>query len=73
MTANLARDSYSEEMMFAGVSISGNDPRMRFRNSKDPIYVAYECIDNQPISTLARVFIKDQVKGFIKFVSKIAQ
>ena len=73
MAASLSMNSYTAEAMFAGVSISGNDPRMRFRNSKDPIYVAYDCIDNQPISTLARVFVKDRVKGLIKFVSKIVK
>ncbi|MGN0014855.1 MAG: hypothetical protein ACI37T_05500 [Candidatus Gastranaerophilaceae bacterium] len=59
--------------MFAGVAITGNDPRMRFRNSQDPIYVAYEYVDNQPISKLAQSFVKDQIKGVIKFISKIGK
>ena len=61
-----------EELHFAGVKITGNDPRMRFRNSQDPIYVAYQYVDNQPISKLAQSFVKDRVKGFIKFISKVS-
>ena len=59
--------------IFSGVEITGNDPRMRFRNSQDPIYVAYEYVDNQPISKLAQSFVKDQIKGVIKFISKISK
>lgn len=61
------------ELHFAGVDIQGNDPRMRFRNSQDPIYVAYNYVDNQPLSKLAQSFVKDQVKGIVKFISKIAK
>ena len=60
-----------ENLIFAGVDIKGNDPRMRFRNSQDPIYVAYNYIDNQPLDKLAKAFVKDQVKGVIKFISKV--
>lgn len=56
---------------FENVKISGNDPRMRFRNSQDPIYVAYQYVDNQPLSKLAKSFIKDQINGVIRFVSKM--
>lgn len=59
--------------IFSGVEITGSDPRMRFRNSQDPIYVAYEYVDNQPISKLAQSFVKDQIKGVIKFISKISK
>ena len=44
---------------FEGVVITGNDPRMRFRNSQDPIYVAYDFVDSQPLSKLAQSFVKD--------------
>lgn len=59
--------------MFKGVEIKGNDPRMRFRNSQDPIYVAYNYVDNQPISKLAQSFVKDRIQGVVKFISKLAQ
>ena len=57
--------------MFHGVEITGNDPRMRFRNSQDPIYVAYEYVDSQPLSKLAQAFVKDKINGVIKFISQI--
>ena len=59
--------------MFHGVEITGNDPRMRFRNSQDPIYVAYEYVDSQPLSKLAQSFVKDKINGVIKFVSKMSK
>jgi len=68
MTADLTMDC-----IFKGVEIQGNDPRMRFRNSQDPVYVAFNYVDSQPLSTLAKSFVKDQVKGLIKFVSKISK
>jgi len=68
MTADLTMDC-----IFKGIEIQGNDPRMRFRNSQDPVYVAFEYVDNQPISKLAQSFVKDQVKGLIKFVSKFSK
>ena len=49
------------------------DRRMRFRNSKDPIYIAFDFLDKQPIDRLAKEFVKDTIKdtmsGFMKFVS----
>lgn len=68
MTADVTMDK-----MFSGVEISGFDPRMRFRNSQDPIYVAYDYLERQPLSKLAKTFVKDQVKGVIKFISKIGK
>ena len=68
MTADLTMNT-----MFAGVQITGNDPRMRFRTSQDPIYVAYEYVDNQPLSKLAKSFVKDQITGVVKFISKLGK
>ncbi|MDD3237807.1 MAG: hypothetical protein PHV37_06890 [Candidatus Gastranaerophilales bacterium] len=48
-----------------------NDTRMRFRNSADPIYVAYEYVDSQPISKLAQSFVKESVFEFMNIVSKV--
>ena len=44
---------------------------MRFRNSADPIYVAFNYIDNQPISKLATSFVKESVFEVMNFVSKV--
>ena len=49
------------------------DARMRFRNSADPIYVAFDYLESQPLSKLAASFVKDSVSGIINFVSTVAQ
>lgn len=49
------------------------DPRMRFRNSADPIYVAYQYVDSQPISKLATSFVKESVFEIMNFVSKVVK
>ena len=46
------------------------DRRMRFKNSKDPIYVAFEYIDKQPLKKLAIEFVKDSINDMIVFISK---
>ena len=43
---------------------------MRFKNSKDPIYVAFEYIDKQPLKKLAIEFVKDSINDMIIFISK---
>ena len=35
--------------------------------------VAYEYVKNQPISKLAQSFVKDRIKGVIKFISKVGK
>lgn len=62
---------FNDDKHFEGVDIKGNDPRMRFRNSQDPIYVAYNFVDNQPLSKLLQSFIKDHINGIMKFISKL--
>ena len=47
------------------------DSRMRFNNSKDPIYYIFDCIENRPISTLAKEFVKDSFFEAVSFVSKV--
>ena len=52
-----------------------SDRRMRFRNSKDPIYIAFDFLDKQPIERLAREFVKDTIKdtmsGVMNFISMV--
>ena len=45
------------------------DKRMRFNNSKDPIYYVFDCIENRPIKTLAAEFVKDSFKDISNFIS----
>lgn len=48
-----------------------NDKRMRFNNAKDPIYYVFDCIENRPIKTLAKEFVKDSFFEIANFVSKV--
>ena len=48
-----------------------NDRRMRFTNSKDPIYYVFDCLENRPITTLAKEFVKDSFKDIANFVSRV--
>ena len=45
------------------------DNRMRFNNSKDPIYYVFDCIENRPIKTLAKEFVKDSFRDIANFIS----
>ncbi len=51
--------------------LENKDRRMRFNNSQDPIYYVFDCIDNRPVSTLAKEFVKDSFFEVVNFVSKV--
>ena len=53
--------------------IGKNDRRMRFNNSKDPIYYVFDVIENRPIKTLAKEFVKDSLFEAVNFVSKVVR
>lgn len=53
--------------------IGQNDRRMRFNNSRDPIYYVFDVIDNRPIKTLAKEFVKDSFFEAVNFVSKVVR
>ena len=53
------------------VYLNKNDRRMRFNNSRDPIYYVFDCIENRPIKTLAKEFVKDSFFEIANFVSKV--
>ena len=48
-----------------------NDPRMRFRNAKDPVYVAFNYLDKQPLDRLAKVFVNDLIQDGKRFLLNI--
>ena len=68
---------WSNKRKTAGFSIEDycyldkRDKRMRFNNSKDPIYYVFDCIENRPVSTLAKEFVKDTLFEITNFVSKV--
>lgn len=47
------------------------DRRMRFNNSKDPIYYIFDCIENRPVSKLAKEFVEDAIFDTMNFISKV--
>ncbi len=51
--------------------LENRDKRMRFNNSQDPIYYVFDCIENRPVKTLAKEFIKDSFFEAVNFVSKV--
>ena len=53
--------------------LSTTDSRMRFNNSRDPIYFAFECIENRSVGQLMGDFVKDSFFEVTKFVSKVTK
>lgn len=51
--------------------LKNKDKRMRFNNSQDPIYYVFDCIENRPVSVLAKEFVKDSFFDAINFVAKV--
>ena len=53
--------------------LSNVDPRMRFNNSKDPIYFAFEYLENRTVGQLMGDFVKDSFFEITNFVSKVVK
>ena len=53
------------------VYLTKKDKRMRFNNSKDPIYFLFDYVENKPVSVLAKEFVKDTYEDICNFVSKV--
>ena len=53
--------------------LAQKDRRMRFNTSKDPIYYVFDVIENRPISTLAKEFVKDSFFEAVNFVSQVVR
>ncbi len=51
--------------------LEAKDRRMRFNNSQDPIYYIFDCIENRPVSTLAKEFVKDSIFEAVNFISQV--
>ena len=49
------------------------DRRMRFNNARDPIYYIFDCIENRPLKTLAKEFVRDSFFEITNFVSKVVR
>ena len=53
--------------------LENKDKRMRFNNSQDPIYYVFDCIENRPVTTLAKEFVKDSFFEIANFVTKVVR
>ena len=53
--------------------LAQKDKRMRFNTSKDPTYYVFDVIENRPISTLAKEFVKDSFFEAVNFVSQVVR
>ncbi len=53
--------------------LNKKDRRMRFNNAQDPIYFAFDYIENRPVADLAKDFVKDSLFEITNFVSKIVK
>ena len=51
--------------------LEAKDRRMRFNNAQDPIYYVFDCIENRPVSTLAKEFVKDSFFEAVNFISQV--
>ncbi len=67
MTRRSAKRKSIEDFKY----LENKDRRMRFNNSQDPIYYVFDCIENRPVSVLAKEFVKDTFFETVNFVSKI--
>ena len=67
MTKRASRRKSVDEFKY----LENRDRRMRFNNSQDPIYFVFDCIENRPVTTLAKEFVKDSFFEVVNFVSKV--
>ena len=66
----LLRKAQKENRLQATLSvIDKKDIRMRFKNSRDPLYIAIDYMDQRPVKDLAIDFVKDTLFDFVNFIS----
>ncbi|MBS4761015.1 MAG: hypothetical protein KHX03_09995 [Clostridium sp.] len=66
----LLRRAQQENKLQANLAIiDKKDIRMRFKNSRDPLYIAFDYIDKRPVQELAVEFVKDSLFDIVNFIS----
>ncbi len=63
----------SEALMKSLASIDNRDIRCKFKNTQDPITLAFQTIEDTPLKTLAKDFVKESFYDFISFVGDICK
>ncbi len=53
--------------------LAKKDRRMRFNTSRDPIYYVFNVIENRPIPTLAKEFVKDSFKDLARCITRVVR
>ena len=53
--------------------IDSAELRTRFKNTQDPITLAFKSFDNAPLDALARDFIKDSFMDIVSFITNICK
>ena len=53
--------------------IDSKDIRLKFKDSTDPINLAFESIESSSVRTLAKDFVRESLSDFVSFVSKICK
>ncbi len=54
-------------------AIDNRSIRMKFKNTDDPITLAFESIEKTSLKRLAKDFVKESFSDFISFVVKISK
>ena len=52
--------------------LNNKDFRMRFNTAQDPIYYAFECLENRTVPQLMGDFVKDSLFEITNFISKVS-
>ena len=66
----LLRKAQQENKLQANLAIlDKKDLRMRFKNSRDPLYIAFDYLDSKPVQELAVEFVKDSLFDIVNFIS----
>lgn len=63
----------SEALMKNLASIDSHDIRCKFKNTQDPITLAFQTIEETSLKTLAKDFVKESFYDFISFVGDICK
>lgn len=53
--------------------IDSRNIRLKFKNSVDPINLAFESIESTSVTVLAKDFVRESISDFISFISKICK
>ena len=71
MTNSMTRPNNTNP--FEANVLSQADRRMRFNSSRDPIYAAFDYVENRSVPALAGDLVRDSFNEIVNFVSKVVR